>query len=75
MSTGNSADDARSTVVEGVVSVFSSLWVFLIVFGTVLAALGAFATKDVVAGMFGIWGATAVVVGCIGYAVGWYARP
>lgn len=75
MSTGNSAGGARSTIARGVESIFSSLWVFLMVFGTIAAALGAFAMGGVAAGMFGIWGATAVVVGCIGYLIAWFARP
>jgi hypothetical protein len=51
-----------------------SFFLTLIVLGSVFLILGRTVFDGVVAGMFGIWGTTAVLIGGIAYSIVWYFR-
>lgn len=72
MSTTEKQDDSIDGV--GILStsvqiVLESKLLMTVAFGVLLALIGALFLDGTIAGMFGIWGATAVLIGLIGLVI------
>lgn len=60
------APDAPARFRRALASLFGSTFLSIAAFGVVLILVGRFFLSGTIAGMFGIWGATAVLVGLVG---------
>lgn len=60
------APDVPAPFRRALSSLFGSTFLSIAAFGVVLILTGQFLLTGTIAGMFGIWGATAVLVGLVG---------
>ena len=70
--TANSTDSGAQSF-DGLLNrIRSSTFIKIAVFGIVLILLGAFVLSGNIAAMFGIWGATAILIGLVGFSLAQY---
>lgn len=67
-------DDSESVPIRVLKALRGSFFLSLTVFGAVLIILGMTVFDGVLAGMFGIWGLTALLIGGVTYAITWFLR-
>jgi ABC-type microcin C transport system permease subunit YejE len=67
-------DDSDSIPIRVLIALRRSFFLSLAVFGTSLVILGMTVFDGVLAGMFGIWGLTALLIGGVSYTITRYLR-
>ncbi|WP_459191013.1 hypothetical protein [Halosimplex sp. J119] len=66
MASTERSSDGLDPFKQALASVFGSTFLTIAAFGVVLVLIGRFLLNGTIAGMFGIWGATAVLIGLVG---------